>query len=415
MASTVGSHPVGAGPRVETAVDVAILGGGLTGLAAAAALLELASGAAPPLRVTVMRGPSGRGGGRGGEGRRGRAATRTPPACHYAGAGGTPAAGRADWRRVPPAGAPRRRAAAAAAPSRCSSSRLAPRRTDLRAALPGPAHLLSPCPLPAPAPQPNALAAAAAISPGLRDAILERSARARQVMLHDTDGAAASCRRPRCVALRQQRARRCQGEAQHLPRPHAPHAAGPQPHAPPPPAGTIITHLHPTGGAGGAGGAGAAGGGTAALESLAPAGAAGAASGRHARPRGGGGGEPGGGAAGGAADGCELVIGWAELEALVLERLPPGVVEWGARVMELREEGGRVLLTVESGGGGGDDEDAGSALGGASWGVVSATVAVAADGALSAVCAACCPPGEGAEFQVRSSVGPWGGWGRGLA
>jgi glycine/D-amino acid oxidase-like deaminating enzyme len=52
MASTIGSHPVAATGVVEQAVDVAVMGGGLTGLLAAVALRE----ALPPgARITVTR------------------------------------------------------------------------------------------------------------------------------------------------------------------------------------------------------------------------------------------------------------------------------------------------------------------------------------------------------------------------
>jgi 2-polyprenyl-6-methoxyphenol hydroxylase-like FAD-dependent oxidoreductase len=88
---------------------------------------------------------------------------------------------------------------------------------------------------------------------------------------------------------------------------------------------------------------------------------------------------------GSAAQGRELVIGWAELERLLIDSLPLDAIEWNAAVTEIREDGeGRVRL----------------ALGGGQRGVVSAEVLVAADGALSAVCAACCPDEQRAEFQV---------------
>jgi hypothetical protein len=154
-------------------------------------------------------------------------------------------------------------------------------------------------------------------------------------------------------------------------------------------AGAIITRLHP------------------ASDPGAPRPAPEARGGRGQRRR-----APGAGPTTGAAPaGGELVIGWAELEGIVLDMLPPGVVEWGTRVTELREQGGRAKLTVESREGAHEDEagGGGGSSGYMSRGVVSAAVAVVADGALSAVSAACCPPGEGAEFQV--TAGGWNFWG----
>ncbi|GBF99726.1 hypothetical protein Rsub_12439 [Raphidocelis subcapitata] len=171
--------------------------------------------------------------------------------------------------------------------------------------------------------QANGLAAAAAIDPRLRDALLQRSALAGEVLLHDID------------------------------------------------AGTVITRLQPALLA--AEGAAAA----AATDAAAPHAAPPASARRGlASPRPGGRGTP-------PPPPADLVVGWGELEQLLLEQLPPGCVEWGAAATELREDAGRVRVAV----------------GGAGAGVISAAVVVAADGALSAIAGACCSPGARPEFQ----------------
>jgi len=200
---------------------------------------------------------------------------------------------------------------------------------------PGPTPIGGACRL-----RPNALTAAAAISPDLLDSILDNSAHAQQVLLHDTE------------------------------------------------ANTVITRLQPLLPAGRrrGGGAAAAAGGGAVPGSAVAGGAAGSAPAADARRLPGGyrGGDASGRAAAAAPGAWELVIGWAELERLFLEQLPPGTVEWASAVTEMKEDAGRMRLQ----------------LGGGQQGVVSAEVLVDCSGALSAVSAACCTEEERAEFQV---------------
>jgi 2-polyprenyl-6-methoxyphenol hydroxylase-like FAD-dependent oxidoreductase len=107
----------------------------------------------------------------------------------------------------------------------------------------------------------------------------------------------------------------------------------------------------------------------------------------------------------------ELVVGWAELEQLLLEQLPAGTVEWGSRVTRLQEDAQHVRLTVGRSGDSGSSDSNGGGEGSSEAGVIiiDAEVVVAADGALSAVRQACVGGAEKAEFQVSLGLGKGAG------
>ena len=96
-----------------------------------------------------------------------------------------------------------------------------------------------------------------------------------------------------------------------------------------------------------------------------------------------------------------LAVGWSELEAVFLSRLPPGTVEWGAAAASLKDDGEHVRLQVVAAPGGG-----GGGSGGGGGGAVVAGAVVVADGALSTVARAYAGDGAAAEFQVRRGRPP---------